>query len=395
MKSIYNSLKTPVSEVIKEGIKTTNVLEQAVKHLKIEDKVNINSNKFETNKQPVSFYNPSLMQKMVNSDFEQYNSLKLTNLNQSGVKKYGLTNISRMQFSTNVEKMERFADPTNDVAFKKIFSEDNIDGIKDFVEAIIINAKDFPFSSKFQSIEFLNKDQMPDLYKGKRSLCDLKVEDNEGNIYIIEMQKRNEQDYLERIQYYSAHAITDQLERGESHAKINPVITISIMGRKCFDDGVPCISYHPYRETVTNKQLLLAQSHVFIELPKLESSNFLDNTLEWLEMFKNAPSLNKIPNVHNGYVKNAYQKLEKHNWSKEERDAYVDAKVYDDMEKSNIEHAIEKGETMGIEKGKIEGENKAKIEMARKMLAKNKDLEEIIELTGLTKEDVFSLRNEN
>jgi len=27
------------------------------------------------------------------------------------------------------------------------------------------------------------------------------------------MQKRNEEDYLQRIQYYASHAITDQLEQ--------------------------------------------------------------------------------------------------------------------------------------------------------------------------------------
>lgn len=97
--------------------------------------------------------------------------------------------------------MTKLADPRNDIAFKKIFSEDNIEGIKDFVESIISNAVEFPFSTKLVSIEFLHKDQMPSLLKRKKSLCDLKVKDDKNNIYIIEMQKRNEEDYLQRIQY--------------------------------------------------------------------------------------------------------------------------------------------------------------------------------------------------
>ncbi len=35
--------------------------------------------------------------------------------------------------------MTKLADPRNDIAFKKIFSEDNIEGIKDFAESIIID----------------------------------------------------------------------------------------------------------------------------------------------------------------------------------------------------------------------------------------------------------------
>ena len=80
--------------------------------------------------------------------------------------------------------MTKLADPRNDVAFKKIFSQDNIEGIKDFAESIISNAVEFPFSTKLVSIESLHKDQMPSLLKEKKSLCDLKVKDDKNNIYI-------------------------------------------------------------------------------------------------------------------------------------------------------------------------------------------------------------------
>jgi predicted transposase/invertase (TIGR01784 family) len=281
--------------------------------------------------------------------------------------------------------MIKFADPTNDVAFKKIFSEDNIDGIKDFVETVISNAKDFPFSTKFKTIEFLNKDHMPGVFQGKKSLCDLKVKDDKGNTYIIEMQKRNEQDYLQRIQYYSAHAITDQLEQGIGHTEINPVITISIMSRKCFDIAVPCISYHPFKETVTNKQFLDSQSHIFIELLKLEKSGLKGSTLEWLQMFKNAPKLEDIPpSLKNTYVEKAYHRLEQHNWTSEEKQAYIDAKIADDMEKSNIRHAINEG----ISKGK----NEKAFEMAKNMRIDKEPIEKIEKYTGLTKEQILAIK---
>ena len=225
--------------------------------------------------------------------------------------------------------MTKLADPRNDVAFKKIFSEDNIEGIKDFAESIISNAIEFPFSTKFISIEFLHKDQMPSLLRGKKSLCDLKVKDDKNNIYIIEMQKRNEEDYLQRIQYYASHAITDQLEQGTGHTELNPVITISIMGRKCFDDDIPCISYHPFKETTTNRQILHTQSHIFIELPKLDSSGLIGSTLEWLKMFKDASHLDHIPEVKNMNVLQAYHKLEQHNWSSEEKEAPSNSKLFE------------------------------------------------------------------
>jgi predicted transposase/invertase (TIGR01784 family) len=279
--------------------------------------------------------------------------------------------------------MTKLADPRNDIAFKKIFSEDNIEGIKDFAESIISNAVEFPFSTKLVSIEFLHKDQMPSLLKGKKSLCNLKVQDDKNNIYIIEMQKRNEEDYLQRIQYYASHAITDQLEQGTGHTELNPVITISIMGRKCFEDDIPCISYHPFKETTTGKQLLLTQSHIFIELPKLEKSGLTGSTLEWLKMFKEAAHLDHIPEVKNKNVLQAYRKLEQHNWSPEEKEAYIASKIDDDMEKSNLKHAEDKG--------KEEGEQKKALEIARRMLSKGKDIQEIMDFTDLSEEAIKNL----
>lgn len=283
--------------------------------------------------------------------------------------------------------MTKLADPRNDVAFKKIFSEDNIEGIKDFAESIISNAVEFPFSTKLVSVEFLHKDQMPSLLKGKKSLCDLKVKDDKNNIYIIEMQKRNEEDYLQRIQYYASHAITDQLEQGTDHTELNPVITISIMGRKCFNDDIPCISYHPFKETTTGKQLLLTQSHIFIELPKLENSGLTGSTLEWLEMFKEAAHLDSIPQVKNKNVLQAYRKLEQHNWSPEEKEAYIASKIDDDMEKSNLKHAEDKGR----DEGREEGEQKKALEIARNLLESGLSVDLVIKTTSLSEKEVKNL----
>lgn len=197
------------------------------------------------------------------------------------------------------------------------------------------------------------------------------------------MQKRNEQDYLQRVQYYSAHAVVDQLERGQSHSKIDPIITISIMGKKCFEDDVPCISYHPNIKTVTNKQLLNMQSHIFIELPKVDNSNLEKDTLEWLNMFKQATTMTQLPSVSNEHVTKAYKALEQHKWTKEESDAYIDAKISDDMEKNNIEPAKNEGR----DEGKLEETNR----IAKLLILKGNSEEEVSKITGLSIDDIKKL----
>jgi hypothetical protein len=41
------------------------------------------------------------------------------------------------------------------------------------------------------------------------------------------------------------------------------------------------------------------------------------------------------------------------------------------------------------------GEEKGKIDIIKKMLLKNKDIEEIIEITDFTKEEILKIKNDN
>lgn len=56
-----------------------------------------------------------------------------------------------------------------------------------------------------------------------------------------------------------------------------------------------------------------------------------------------------------------------------------------------IEEGIKEGLKQGIEQGKEEGEKNAKIEIARKLLQKGKNIEEIMELTNLKREDIENM----
>ncbi|KJW02894.1 putative permease [Rickettsia endosymbiont of Ixodes pacificus] len=143
--------------------------------------------------------------------------------------------------------MQRYLDPTNDSLFKKIFRD--LGRLKEFINAVL----ELPEGLRIKEIEFIPVEQTPIIDKGKKSIFDLKVKDEAGSWYIIEMQKRNESDYLKRVQYYSAHSYVQQLTQGIKHKDLLPVIVISLIKTKMFDDEVPCISLHKMLETKTNK----------------------------------------------------------------------------------------------------------------------------------------------
>ncbi len=60
--------------------------------------------------------------------------------------------------------------------------------------------------------------------------------------------------------------------------------------------------------------------------------------------------------------------------------------------KNSLDTAREEGEAEGIIKGKIEGKLEEKIEIARKMLAMEMPIDTIIQLTGLSEEQIKSLK---
>ena len=106
-------------------------------------------------------------------------------------------------------------------------------------------------------------------------------------------------------------------------------------------------------------------------------------------MFKEAAHLDHIPEVQNRNVLHAYRKLEQHNWSSEEKEAYIASKIDDDMEKSNLKHAEDKGR----EEGREEGEQKKALEIAHRMLSKGKDIQEIMDFTDLSEEAIRNLES--
>ena len=59
---------------------------------------------------------------------------------------------------------------------------------------------------------------------------------------------------------------------------------------------------------------------------------------------------------------------------------------------TELKQAKNEGISQGISQGILQGEKEKSIEIARKMLSKNKEISEIIEFTGLSKEEVESLK---
>jgi len=265
----------------------------------------------------------------------------------------------------------RYLDPTNDVAFKKLFN--NKERLINLLNSILKLTE----GNRIKDLDYIPVEQMPLFSDGKRSIFDLKVKDEAGRWYIIEMQRKTEKDYINRVQFYGSYSYINQIEEGIKHSDLLPVVIISIMGKTIFPKELPCINYHHLKESITNRQYLFSLTYVFVELGKFDASKIKDDTDQWLHLLKCAHNEQEPPKeIDNASVLSAYEDLEQYRWTAAEHDAYIRSKLAMEAEQLNLEKSYDDGKT------------DEKIKIAKKMLAKGKSIEEVAEVIDLDVEQI-------
>ena len=258
--------------------------------------------------------------------------------------------------------------------FKRIFGhKKNADLLKDLLEGILPDIKIASLEVKQQVS--LEKEIMSD----KLGILDVVATVDDGTIVNIEMQVKDFENTVDRSLFYEAGLFHESLKVKQDYAEIPKVIGIWIMTYDIFDEG-------PFHERARLRRdyedILLTDKFElhYIQLPKFKRkckriSSKLD---EWLTFIINN-NLEEISMINNEYVKKAEEELEYLNSDEEEKElARLRAKAIRD------EAAAMAG---AIRRGREEG----KAEIAKKMLEENIEIETIIKLTGLTREDIEKL----
>lgn len=100
----------------------------------------------------------------------------------------------------------KFVDVKNDIAFRKIFGNENRkETLISFLNAIL----DFHGDQRITKVTILNPYQLPKLKGGKVTIIDVKATDQAGRIYIVEMQVADIDGFDKRVLYYSSKSYSD------------------------------------------------------------------------------------------------------------------------------------------------------------------------------------------
>jgi predicted transposase/invertase (TIGR01784 family) len=403
-----------VQNILKERVKAVNTLTKEMhcmktsdNPLRIKDKISIDLNK-ETHEQLV--YKPSLIQQKLRNNFDYDNNFRFTKFNQ--VKKIRFSNVLYKQFSIKVGRMQKYADPKNDLVFKKLFGEEkNKDLLIDFINKVLP-------TKHVKDIEYLQTNLDPDVRIKKQSILDVLCTDENGSKYIIEMQNAREKGFEKRAVYYASKTYANQMDKGGKYADLKEVIFIAITDFTMFPSKEDYFSIHNIRDIKTIENDLKDFNFAFIELPKFKPKDQeRESGIElWCDLFKYAADRKEITTT-DPIITKAYHTLEMSNWSQQDlidyeayqkilldnqaREDFVrDEGVKIGIEKGlqegvkiGIEKGLHEGVNIGIEKGLQEGRKDEKIEIARKMLKKGLDIDNIIDITGLTRDEIENIKS--
>ena len=304
--------------------------------------------------------------------------------------------------------------PKIDYAFKKIFgSEESKDILISFLNALVYDNE-----AKIKDLEILDPYIAPIIKGVKDTYVDVRARLSDDTTVIIEMQILNYEGFEKRILYNAAKMYSVQLKEGEPYSLLNPVIALTITDFIMFDNIENIKSCFILKEkkelidyTINDLELM------FVELPKFDKS--LDNleTLfdKWIFFLKNAIKIHTVPEVFEivPELKKAISIANRINFTQEELDALQKSEfwIYDQKNflpsierrgfEKGLKHGLQKGAEEGIRKGMEQGIQQGMEQgiqrqneiIIRNALFKGLTIEDIIDLTRLSKEEIQNIIN--
>jgi predicted transposase/invertase (TIGR01784 family) len=284
--------------------------------------------------------------------------------------------------------MAIYLDPKNDLIFKRIFGE-HPELLISFLNALM------PFEPDrfIEEVEYLPAEQVPDNPGKKNSIVDVKCIDNYKRQFIIEMQMDWDEIFMNRIVFNAGKAYVRQLKRGDMYHLLHPVYTLSILNDN-FDEKTTQF-YHHYQivNRANTDEIIPGLEFILVELPKFQPQSINDRKMSvlWLRFLKEVnEDMKTLPPEmqENKYISQAAELCQEAAFTPKELAAYD--KYWDIIrtEKSLRASAMRQGEA----KGEARGEAKAKIETAKNAIKMGISIDDIIKLTGLSKQQIEKLK---
>jgi predicted transposase/invertase (TIGR01784 family) len=315
--------------------------------------------------------------------------------------------------------MPRYLDPKSDLTFKRVFGEH-----KNLCISLINSMIPFETGREAVDIEYMTGELVPPLPELKNSIVDVRCKDTRGRQFIVEMQLNWDDSFKQRVLFNSSKIYVDQLGRGKDVKLLHPVYSLNFVN-KVFErePELNAEYFHHYRivHIRHTEKRIEGMEFIFIELPKFKPQNRAEKKLHelWLRFLteinentqETPPELLACPETNEAlnYMEiAAYTREQMVLYDIHNAGIYFAARMRESSKEEGREEGLEKGRAEGREKGLAEGREEgikegeekgreegmkeSRLQIARNSLAAGLPVETVAQITGLTHEQIISLK---
>ena len=273
---------------------------------------------------------------------------------------------------------EKYINPFTDYGFKKLFGEEpNKDLLLDFLNELLKEEQ-----GQIKDLTYLKTEQLGASEIDRKAIFDLYCENEKGEKFIVELQKSKQNFFKDRTVYYSTFPIREQAKRADWDYELKAIYTIAILDF-VFDSDKNDLDKFRYdvklTDIETKKVFYDKLTFIYLEMPKFNKTiDELETRFDkWLFVLRNLNRLDRVPDkLKEQIFEKLFETAEIAKFTPDQVRSYEDSlKYYRDLKNS-------------LDTAKIEG----KIEIAKNMIKKGYDTKDIIELTGLTQNQINELK---
>jgi len=234
----------------------------------------------------------------------------------------------------------------------------------------------------------MNSELLKQFKEDKKGILDVRIRTRAGKQIDVEIQILPTDYMAERTIFYWSKMYTSQIKPGDTYDKLKKCVTINIVDFKCTPIKKLYSSYHLTEDKTGYRLTDILEVH-FLEIQKLFDEDIEkdenDPIVQWMEFLDGkSKGVMEMLAEKNKDIKKAYDLLKI--ISKDEK-----AKMLYEARQAEISDQLTRlksAEEKGIEKGATE---KA-LRVAEKMLRHGDSIEDIVDMTELSKEKVIELK---
>lgn len=285
--------------------------------------------------------------------------------------------------------MTRFVNPFTDKGFKIVFGQEIskpllIEFLNDLLEG----------ERLIEDISFMDKEILPEKFEGRTVIFDILCKEKNGAYFIVEMQNRMQDYFIDRGLYYLCRMISLQGEQGRRWKyELFPVYGIYFL-----NFTLPPITKFRTNviladeETGTLFSGKMKQIYLSLPLFTLEENECETDFQRWIYLLKYMDILDRMPfKAQKAIFEKLLDVADLSRLDPHERAIYDEnLKNYRDWS-NTICSAVRRAEEKGLEKGKAEGVTEGIRQVAANLKKQGMPLETIQSCTGLPPEEIDRL----